>query len=298
MEEFYTTLGVVLNRSPTEAKLLVTQFNTGDLAFFESYFNALPTAKLEKGNAKNASVNVTLFVKDDLGSGAFGAVKRNRNAEIAYKIVPDRGTERLLYLKSIYKEAIIQTLLQCDPKYGKYICKLHKVYRVGKDGVFQIEVLQTTFEQYFRSFEESYSDNEQLRNEINKTFKKVTLKLFEILNHYRVNYGFYHNDLSLSNIMTVKQGNAAENLKLIDFGKSSVKFDTIEIGKPLQSRIDTQYFLYKLWLELDLEPTKFSGFIKTLSELPIDTPFKTYIEALEKKNGGKTRRAKRKTPRR
>ena len=294
MEEFYATLGVVLNVSPAEAKTLVTQFSTGNLNF-QTYFEALPTAKLEKGNAKNASVNATLFVKDDLGSGAFGAVKRNRNAEIAYKIVPDRGTERSLYLKSIYNEVIIQTLLQCDPKYGKYICKLFKVYRVGNDCVFHIEVLQTTFEQYFRSFEESYMNDPTPFNAISK---KLTLKLFEILNHYRVKYGFYHNDLSLSNIMTVKQGNVAENLKLIDFGKSSIKFDNIEIGTPLKRRDDAQYFLYKLWLELDLEPTEFSRFIQTLSELPVGTSFKTYIEALEKKNGGKTRRAKRKTPRR
>jgi serine/threonine protein kinase len=301
MELFYTTLGAVLNTTPEKAETLVTQFGKGDMDFFQSYFEELPSAKLEEGDEKNTSVNVTLFVNDNLGSGGYGSVKRNRNKQFAYKIVPDResSAKRLLYLKSIYKEAIIQTLLQCDPKYGKYICKLFKVYKVGNDCVFQVEIIQTTFEQYFRSFEESYMEDPA---PLNATVLKVAVKVLEILNHFRTKYGFNHNDLSLSNIMTAKQGNTAEQLKLIDFGKSSVKFGNIEIGKPLQTRIDTQYFLSKLWGELDLNTTEFSGLIQTLSELPADTPYKTYVDALQEKKGGKrnkkTRRAKRKTLRR
>jgi hypothetical protein len=80
--------------------------------------------------------------------------------------------------------------------------------------------------------------------------------------------------------MTVKQGNAVAGIKLIDFGLSSVQFDTVAIGKPSKTRSDMQYLFYSLSKHLELEPNEFSNLIDSMLELPTDTPIQTYIDML------------------
>jgi len=294
MEVFYTNLASVLNTTPELAEQLVLNYNKGDLEFFQTYFTYFPTAVFAVNNSKNSSVNMTLFVEEEnIGYGGFAAIKKNRAKPFVYKTFINRYSEekRLQFIKPIFKEAIIQTLLQSDPKNGKHICKLYKVYRVGNECVFQIEPLETTIEKYF---------------ETNPThITKVIVKLLEIINYFKTTYGFSHNDLKLDNVMTVKQGNAVAGIKLIDFGLSSVQFDAVAIGKASKTRSDMQYLFYSLSKHLELEPNEFSNLIDTMLELPTDTPIQTYIdmllqeqagaeqaEAVQKKAGGFSRRNK------
>jgi serine/threonine protein kinase len=130
---------------------------------------------------------------------------------------------------------------------------------------------------------------------INALVLKVLLKVLEIINYFNTTYGFCHNDLSTSNIMVPKTGNVASQVKLIDFGISSVKFGNIELGKPLKSRVDLQYLILKLFTTLDINPNEFSQKLEKLLELPADTPIKTYIELLQGAAGG---RKKKRTQRR
>jgi serine/threonine protein kinase len=206
-----------------------------------------------------------------------------------YKSLKNRYTsdKRLNYLKSIFQEAIIQTLLQSDTSYGKYVCKLYKVYKVGNDCVFQMEHLETTLGRYIQANEEAYEENPE---PINIMVRKTAVKVLEIINYFNTTYGFSHNDLSLDNVMITKEGT---NPKLIDFGLSSIKFDSIQIGKQLKTRYDPTYLLYKLWLYLDINPTEFSNTLETLTMLPPETPIQTYIDALEPKP--KTPKKRRKT---
>lgn len=280
---FYANLATAINTTPEKAQTLVKDFNTGTLEFFSSYFDSLPTATLVTNNTKNNSVNVTLFVEEDpIGSGAFATIQKNRSQPFVYKLLQNRyyKENRLQYIKPLFKEIVIQTLLQSDTKYGKHICKLYKVYKVGSDAVFQIEPLETTIETYFEA-----QKPESKATTITKTF----VKLLEIISHFKNTYGFSHNDLKLDNVMTVKAG---ADLKLIDFGLSSIKFGTIELGKPSKAKADMQYLFYSLSKYLEVEPNAFSELVETLVQLPIETPIQTYVDKLQppKAQSGSSRR--------
>jgi len=303
METFYKALESVFNITPEMAKTLVRNFNTGDLAFFETYFKALPTVKLdtgnskkffenyfnasptvklETGNTKNISANETLFIEEEsIGSGGYGIIFKNRARPYLYKMVIDHARvddkNTLLYFKTNFKEAIIQTLLQCDVTYGKYVCRLYKVYRSGNDFVFQIEPLEITLEKYL------YLN--RLEEHLPETAGKILLKLIEIVNYFNANYGFNHNDFSSTNIMTLKEGNIVENIKLIDFGRSSVNFADVQLGSLKTKRDDlNNLFISTMKYKLEEKDRKlFSKIIK----LPSETPMKTFTNILSSKKKNK-----------
>lgn len=220
-------LETVLNISKDQATTLLAEFNNGDLGFFQSYFDALPTVKLQTGSAVDISANTTLFINEDhIGEGGYGTVYRNRARPYVYKLMTDynrvNNKNSFHYLKNNFKEAVIQTILQSDAAYGKYVCRLYKVYRDGNNFVFQMEPLETSLAKYI--YENRFVEG---RNEI---VAKALIKIIEIMNYFYVKYGFNHRDLSTDNIMTTKTGDA-ENIKLIDFGKSTLEFGGIQIGK-------------------------------------------------------------------
>jgi serine/threonine protein kinase len=238
----------ILNIDAFQAARLLEQFNTGDLEFFQYYFDALPTANLVSSAEKDNSVDITLFIEgESVGEGGYGTIFKNRSRSYVYKIVDDYkridGKNSLVYLKTNFKEAIVQGILQSDPLYGKHVCKLYKVYRAGPNFVFQMEPLEIDLGKY------KYAN--RLEEGIYKTMGRVLLKSIEILDYFYKKYGFQHNDAGPSNIMTVKKGDVIENIKLIDFGKSVVKFDDIQIGSDTK-RKDT-IVLYKN-LKYDVDP--------------------------------------------
>ena len=145
-----------------------------------------------------------------------------------------------------FKEAVIQTILQSDTTYGKYVCRLYKVFREGNNFVFQIEPLETTLAKYI--YENRFVEG---RNEI---VARALIKIIEIMNYFYVKYGFNHRDLSTDNIMTTKTGDA-ENIKLIDFGKSTLEFGGIQIGKA-GKRTDTVNLFKVLKYDLDEKDRK------------------------------------------
>ena len=270
MEAFYTALETVLNINPEQAKTLVTNYNTGDLAFFETYFNALPTVKLEAGNVKNDTVNETIFIEaDHIGEGGYGTVYKNRTRPYVYKEMSDynrvNNKNSLLYLKTNFKEAIIQTLLYSDPNYGKHVCRLYKVYRNGNNCVFQMEPLEIDLDKWLW-----LNRNEEFRYEI---MPAILLKLIEIFNYFKVRYGFTQGDSNPSNIMTVKNGDVVESLKIIDFGLSTVRFGDIQIGSQKKSkRTETKVLFIVLQYKLDEKTRKlFSKIVKQPPETPIET---------------------------
>ena len=276
-----TNLESVLNINSEMAAALVSQFNTGNLPFFERYFYALPTVHLETGANKNSSVDETLFIEEDhIGEGGFGTIYRDRANPYVYKKIPNyEGVLSYRYLKTNFKEAIIQTLLSSDAKYGSYVCKLYKVYREGNDFVFKFEPLQSTLGLYIH--ENKYEEHTY------EVVEKVLLKLIEILNYFYVRYGFNHNDLSTDNIMTTNKADFAENLKLIDFGKSVLSLP--KIGKP-GIKIGTKT-LYSV-IKYDLLEEKRKLFAK-LVNLPPETPIKNLTNILKtRKIGSGKRRTK------
>lgn len=278
MERFYTNLRFFLNISVEQAKTLVTNFETGDLVFFQTYFDALPPATFSVENDKNAAVNSVLYVEEEnIGAGGFGIIKKNKTRPFVYKSLENKYylSNPLIYLKSIFQEAIIQTLLQSDSSHGIYICKLYRLYRAGPNTcIFQMEsLMMTTLGKFIRDKEESYLANPE---PLNKMLQKKLIKILEIINYFNTSYGFSHNDLSLENIMIHRN-----NIKLIDFGLSSVNFGTIQIGKKIKSRTDQNYLCSKLATYLDINPNEFSKYLETLAMMPPETPIQTYITMLK-----------------
>lgn len=307
LNTFYITLAAVINVSPELAIKLVKGFNDGDLEFFQSYFEALPRANFRRNNTKNESVNQTLYVKDaEAGKGVFGVVSRNKTYPFVYKKITDNKppSERIDYLKSIYKEVIVQTLLQSDTLYGDNICTIYKVYRMGNDCVMKLEVLQITLRDRINKPEKSWTGKVLDQSAL---IRNILLKLYTILNHYIDKYEFHHYDLHASNVMTVQKGDIVSNLKIIDFGLSYVKIDGVEIGTLGQNLND----FYNIGVYMQGYASNISkslnAVLDTIVDLPDETEPAVYLETIQnakiansggtrknfRKSNGKTRQNKR-----
>jgi serine/threonine protein kinase len=281
MDLFFSTLESVLNINSEMAKRLVTEFNGGDLPFFEAYFNALPTAKLMSSNAKNGSVDYTLFIDEaSIGEGGYGTIYKNRVRPYVYKTIEDyervNNKNSLLYLKTNFKEVIIQALLQSDDTYGKHVCRIYKVYKTANNFIFQIEPLEIALDKYI--FKHHTEDH------LYETMPRVLLKLVEILNYFYVKYGFNHNDMSTSNVMTVKDGDIVGNVKLIDFETSyisknlyrNIKQNTYGLAGIYNVSSMTEgtgyYFLLVRTLNIASNSQNFSNLVEQIQKKLIDCP--------------------------
>lgn len=232
-------------------------------------------------------MDTTLFIdKNSIGEGGYGTIYKNRNKArpYVYKTIEDykrvENKNSLLYLKTNFKEVIIQALLQSDIMYGKHVCRLYKVYKTGNNFIFQIEPLEITLEKYIYKH--------RLEDDLYETTPKVLLKLVEILNFFYVKYGFNHNDMSLSNVMTTAVGDIVENIKLIDFGKSTVHFGEIEIGESVKKRGDTDTLnkVIKYYMA-----EKYRKPFNRIVKLPAERPLPKMDDIIGKK-GGTSIRAK------
>jgi serine/threonine protein kinase len=292
--ELYLTLASILTTTPSLAERLVKEFSSGDQAFFQHYFDALPTAKLARNSTKNNTVNATLFINDrSVGKGAFGLLEKNRSLPYVYKVISDQPKERLKHLKSLFREIIIQTLLICDPEYGHYVCQIYKVYKtgIGNTCIFKLERLEVTLRERIQQLNSSGSP-EKNTSEV----RSVMLEIFKVLAYFRTKYGFYHNDLHLENIMTTREGPITD-IKLIDFGFSTVNFEGINMSKgnsSLNRKSDCLTLIYFLNIYLKNVIPEFVALLSKLLKLPEATPISDYIDLL-KPVGGKrvTRRNRR-----
>jgi hypothetical protein len=225
-EELTLSLSSVINVSPEQALTLLQNFGTGDYNFFKSYYDLLPEASFEA----KSSAAVKLSVENNaVGRGASGVVKLNKMEPVVYKQIRNlykKKTEQIEFLKSIFLEVIIQTVLQNDKSYGKNVCKIYKLYKYEQGCILKLEALECTL------FTRLEADAELIKD-INKNsifVSELLLKLHEIFDYFKRTYGFQHKDCHPENIMTVVKGDIISNLKLIDFESSYVKFEGLEFG--------------------------------------------------------------------
>jgi hypothetical protein len=296
MDVFYRSLAAILNTTEQRAMDLVANYNTGPLEFFQSYFDGLKSIKFKSNDAVNNSANITLFVEENnIGAGASGIIKKNKAKPYVYKSIVDNWSpeKRIFYFRAIFKEAIVQTRLQSDSTHGKYVCMLSAIYKEGTNCVFKLEPLSINLAQYVASAEDP------------TTVCPILVRLLEVISYFKAQYAFNHNDLKLNNVMTVQDGNVIGNLKLIDFGNSSIKVGEVAFGKPSKSTPDMYFLFHNLKMELEgkayssnnnsvNDELLASDLFKTaesLSELPAETPIQTYIDRLKelKKGGSRTR---------
>jgi len=280
---FYRALGEVLSVSPKEAETLVVGYTTGDLPFFEAYFARFPVAQLNYGDNKGNGL-LSLFVKEaNSNKGAFGSVVRNRVGLFAYKTIvytpnfQSPSESRKKYLGLLFKETIIQVLLQTDPTYGHHVNRIFKLYRNGSNAILKMEQLDRNL-RYIYSDRSSTVDK-TLRSE---ELKQILLKLFEILIYFRDRYGFYHWDLHYNNVMTVAGGDIlakVSNLKLIDFGLSEIKIKDITfVGERV---FGDGYNICSFIMSFEPLTKAFQTVLNTLTDLPdLTTPLETYQSIL------------------
>lgn len=296
---FYNNLASIINVSPELATNLVKNYNTGDLAFFQTYFDALPKLSYSKNNTKNISANETVIVKDEnAGKGLFGVIAKNRNNPFVYKKIEDKSlpSGRLGYLKSIFKEVIVQTLLQSDTTYGTNICHIYKLYRSANNCIMKLEILHITLKDAILASKNSFRKEP---NAASSLLRDILVKIFEILDHFYKKYEFRHYDLHVSNVMSDSHGDIVENLKIIDFGLSYVKIDEQEIGV-LGSNFNDCYNIsfYMHHYCGNIITKSLNDLLEKIIEYPDETPPSDYLKELkEAKITNNTKGGKRKTKR-
>ena len=228
-----SSLANVIGDSAERAMRLIENIKTGDLEFFEGYFNKLPGINFST-NANAESKNGIIYITGkSIGEGSYGSVFKNRNNPYVYKLVADKSKnkgdvqKKKRFLKGVFQELIIQTLLQSDEKYGDKICKIYKIYRKDDAFILKLQALECTLIDRLRLDRPNIVD----KNKFSKFVVDLILNVNEMLDYLYEKYGFRHQDLHEENIMTVYKGDIISNMTIIDFGRSCVNFEDVKIGQ-------------------------------------------------------------------
>ena len=260
LDYFYSSLAAILNTSVPDAYRLVHNFNRGDLDFFTGYFDNLPLLDLAAETTVNEGI-----------AGEWGIVYTDRYMPFAYKVLftENYGEEadgRLQYLKALFKEVIIQTLLQSDLRYGDHVCTLYGLYRTGAgEGLLKMEKLDLPLKQIIEAGPPAPDRAAFLLTAI--------IRMFEILIHFHAKYKFQHNDLHAGNIMLI-----GPVLKFIDFGNSSAKIQRVRLLDTSDAGIDDFNAFF------DYPPVHVPAAVVALFEelavLPEREPYETFLAKL------------------
>jgi hypothetical protein len=170
--------------------------------------------------------------------GEFGYVKPNKSRpdKYVYKFqnVSNETLSDPRYGKSVFREALINIILQMDPRVEDSVMKIYKVYQKrsynGYELIFKLEALGYSIN-IMSSF--IFGDDPEKN-------KKVFLNLYgpflETLRYLRETYDFQHGDLHSNNMMLPK-GTDLEHLNIhaprihmIDFGFSGLRLGDVKYG--------------------------------------------------------------------
>jgi len=160
-----------------------------------------------------------------IGGGTYGTIFLGNKSQSVYKrmimppeVVNDQGIEE--YHREVFIEAYIQTVLQCDPVFGKNIAHIENLYR--DNGVtrfrsnntyyYKMESIPYTLDRHLRRPGKTKEDNLKLITDLSRT-----------LEYFDHTYGFRHRDLHGGNVMFGEDG----TLKLIDFGQACITQDGV-----------------------------------------------------------------------
>lgn len=194
-------------------------------------------------------------------SGEYGYVKRNRKSPYIYKflIVPKNElTDETI--RKILTEPLINCILQQDSIAEPITCKLYKFYgrplETGYEFIFKMEDIKGD------SLTDAFAG--KLGGDKDANFAllvRVFGPFLEVLQILRQKYSFEHGDLHGDNLMFVQKPNFQEKknleMKMIDFGYSSMKVGTKQIGKVRNPYIDSHYVISRAqWGFLSNDITK------------------------------------------
>jgi serine/threonine protein kinase len=226
-----------------------------------------------------------LLVSNRASKGEHSEFMKNRTNPLVYKLVTQNPWEqsRDMFLKSLFREVIVQTLLQRDRTHGQHICKLLNVYRSGPSILLQMEPLHMTkYHMLLKLIGEKEGEYTIVeRNRHSEIAKQIIIETFTIVKYFHEKYGFVHWDLHLKNIMNSADG----TIKLIDFGLSLVIIDGAQIGRLYEANQDTYRLMWHIeTLNVLYKKNVFSKAFTTLLErLQTQShgqPFDYYIDEL------------------
>lgn len=161
--------------------------------------------------------------------GKSGAVYKRITMESIKNIIPDKDRNYMneLFHRELFIEAFVQTLLQCDTKYGKNIARLDGIYKDGiVDETNNLPLSQRKYTYFYKMENVPYTLPGFVKTLTNVTSEMATKfqDLGAMLEYFMDTYGFFHRDLHGGNIMFDTDG----NIKLIDFGMSCINVDGIQ----------------------------------------------------------------------
>jgi len=169
-----------------------------------------------------------------IGGGAYGTIFLGESG-IVYKritmesinnIIPDKYRNYLneLFHRELFIEAFVQTLLQCDTRYGNNIARIDGIYKDSiVDETNNLPLSQRKYTYYYKMENVPYTLPAFVKTLPNVISTMVIefQELGTMLEYFMDTYGFFHRDLHGGNIMFDNAG----NIKLIDFGMSCVQVD-------------------------------------------------------------------------
>ena len=155
-----------------------------------------------------------------IGGGTYGTIFLGTTSQFVYKrmvMLPEikgaKGIEE--YHREIFIEAYIQCVLQCDPRFGKNIARIEKLYR-------DVEVTRASsnYTYYYKMESIPYTLDRHLQRpgRTKEDNLKLISDLADVFEYFNRNYGFRHRDLHADNVMFAEDG----TLKLIDFGQACI----------------------------------------------------------------------------
>lgn len=246
---------------------------------FTELARSLQTVQVKMFDKENGELKIN-SVSDRIkriGGGSYGTIFLGNSGSVYKRITmgnilnlskDDRIYYTELFHREFFIEAFIQTVLQCDTRYGNNIARLEGVY---KDKIveesselpmafkkytyfYKMENIPYTFTGYVKSLAPTDVSGKMITR-----FQELGIMLEYFMN----TYGFFHRDLHGGNVMF----DSAGNIKLIDFGLSCMKADGIQYSVKNNECMSSDLFILITYLlEYNVIPVLNNKFKELLSD--------------------------------
>ena len=183
-----------------------------------------------------------------ISGGSYGKVYRGRTNFIYKEMHNTNRAMTETFCRSVFLEALINVILQNDPRYGAHVGRLIKILKHPNFNdianpvqilYFILEPIEFTLTSYLeRPIPAGISQEAYIY--------PIFYQLGAVLEHFGNQYGFFHGDLHRGNVMLTRDG----KVKLIDFGFSCVRGYTRVAKEPCKS-YDFLILLFNLFIRTD-----------------------------------------------